>query len=125
MSDQQIVLQGLIAEIEQEIQDKQTLLPVLREILAGLPDDPSPDPPPEPPPDPAPQNDTYKIKAYPYLNIRVEPTLNSPDVGDLYPGTLVEVEELRKVGDNLWGKVPDQGWIALALGDTILAEKVT
>ena len=52
-----------------------------------------------------------------FVNIRKEPSVHSTDIGDLKNGTIFDVEIIRDNEGYTWGKIVNDGWVALYYGD--------
>ena len=52
-----------------------------------------------------------------FVNIRKEPSVHSTDIGDLTNGTIFDVEIIRDNEGYTWGKIVNDGWVALYYGD--------
>mgnify|MGYP004704482617 CR=1 FL=1 len=51
-----------------------------------------------------------------YINIRKEPSAKSADIGDLKNGTIFDIEIIRDNEGYTWGKIVNDGWVALYAG---------
>ncbi len=109
-----LLILELLVKLRKEIENNEKLIPVLEEILSGVPQ-----------PDPDAVFGLYRILAVPRLNVRFLPFIGAEIVGKLETDTIVSVMGVgeNKSTDDLWGQI-NTGWIALELGVNIFAEKV-
>lgn len=89
------------------------------ELLSGVPVPPAPTVP-----SPIDFPHTYRVVAHPSLRVRSGPGVSYPIKGYVYNGQRVQVMEVLKQGENYWGRVGPDSWIATIYNGVFYVESV-